>query len=85
MIQSDGTPPNVEAVREVDRRLRICKNPEKVVGSDAYKRKQEEQERKAAEKRKRKAELARKAMEDGDPFKSDVAREEELDDDDEDD
>lgn len=81
MIQLEGSPPNVEAVREVDRRLRICKNPEKVVGSNAYKRKQAEQERKAEEKRMRKAEQARKAMADGDPFGEEIAKAD-LDDDD---
>ncbi|KAJ3554699.1 hypothetical protein NM688_g2974 [Phlebia brevispora] len=81
MILTNGSPPNVEAVREVDRRLKICKNPEKVVGSNAYKRKQDEKERKAEEKRQRKAELARKAMAEGDPFGSELAKED-LDDDD---
>ena len=82
MIQTHGFPPDLEAVREVDRRLRICKNPEKVVGSTAYKRKQEEQERKAEEKRMRKAELTRRAMADNDPFGSELIKEEDLDDDD---
>lgn len=81
MILAEGSPPNVEAVREVDRRLKICKNPEKVVGSNAYKRKQEEQERKADEKRRRKAELVKKAMADGDPFGSELVKGD-LDDDD---
>lgn len=83
MIRSGGSPPNVEAVREVDRRLKICKNPEKVVGSAAFKRKQEEAERKADEKRKRKADLIRKAMEDGDPFGTHIVEGDGLDDDDE--
>ncbi|THH02913.1 hypothetical protein EW026_g68 [Hermanssonia centrifuga] len=82
MIVANGSPPDVEAVREVDRRLKICKNPEKVVGSNAYIKKQEEQERKAQEKRKRKAELVRKAMEDGDPFGNEFTEKDELDDDD---
>ena len=81
MIQSEGSPPDVEAVREVDRRLRICKNPEKVVGSNAYKRKQAEQERKAEEKRMRKAEQVRKAMADRDPFGDEIVKAD-LDDDD---
>ena len=46
MINAQGQLPDVEAVREVDRRLKLCKNPEKVVGSNAYKRKQEAEERK---------------------------------------
>ena len=87
VIEQDGSPPDVEAVREVDRRLRLCKNPEKVVGSNAYNKKQQEKERKADEKRRRKAEAARIAMEEGDPFGSELAKKavEELDDDDDDD
>ncbi|KAF9044863.1 cyclin-like protein [Hymenopellis radicata] len=56
MMTTSGIPPDVESVREVDRRLRLCKNPEKVVGSKAYVARKEEQERKATEKRNRKAE-----------------------------
>ncbi|KZT06844.1 cyclin-like protein [Laetiporus sulphureus 93-53] len=88
IILSCGSSPDVEAVREVDRRLKLCKNPEKVVGSKAYLRKQEEAERKAEEKRKRKADEARKAMEDEDPFGSELAGKAgaaRLDEDDEDD
>ncbi|PCH33535.1 cyclin-like protein [Wolfiporia cocos MD-104 SS10] len=85
MIASQGAPPEVEAVRAVDRRLRLCKNPEKVVGSNAYMKKQEETERKAEEKRKRKAAEVQKAMEDADPFGSPLARDTNLDDDDDDD
>lgn len=36
MITDEGKPPDVERVREIDKRLRICKNPEKVVGTKAY-------------------------------------------------
>ena len=81
MVEMDGVPPDVEAVREVDRRLKLCKNPEKIVGSNAYRRKREEVERQAAEKRTRKADLVRKAMADGDPFGSEIGGQE-LDDDD---
>lgn len=35
MILGDGKPPDVERVREIDKRLRICKNPEKVPGTKA--------------------------------------------------
>jgi len=84
MITAHGLLPDVEAVREVDRRLRLCKNPEKVVGSGAYKRKQDEKERRAAEKRTRKAERIRRAIEDGDPFGT-ALNEQDLDDDDDDD
>ena len=90
IITQDGSPPDVEAVREVDRRLRLCKNPEKVPGSNAYNKKQEEREKRAEEKRRRKAEAARIAMEEADPFGSELAKKaaaavEELDDDDDDD
>jgi len=84
MILTDGSPPEVEAVREVDRRLKLCKNPEKVVGSKAYLKKKEEEERKADEKRRRKADEIKRAMEDGDPFGSELAGRAALDDDDDD-
>ncbi|KAF8973886.1 cyclin-like protein [Flammula alnicola] len=67
MITSHGHPPNVESVREVDRRLKLCKNPEKVVGSKAYIARKQEEERLAEEKRNKKAEL-QKGMDDEDPF-----------------
>ncbi|KAK7694532.1 hypothetical protein QCA50_001718 [Cerrena zonata] len=85
MILTQGSPPEVEAVREVDRRLKLCKNPEKIVGSNAYNKKREEQERKAAEKRTRKAAQIRKAMADGDPFGSELGDQMLVDDDDDDD
>jgi cyclin H len=67
-ITSAGHPPNIEAVREVDRRLKLCKNPEKVVGSSAYLAKQTEEAKKAEEKRNRKAVEVQQIMNDGDPF-----------------
>ena len=85
MITGQGHLPDVESVREVDRRLKLCKNPEKVVGSNAYNKKLEEKQRKADEKRKRKAEVARRAMVAGDPFGSELAEKGDLDDDDDDD
>ncbi|KAF5390263.1 hypothetical protein D9757_002793 [Collybiopsis confluens] len=54
MITDTGKVPDVEAVREVDRRLRTCKNPEKVVGTKAYLARKAEAERKAEEKRNKK-------------------------------
>ncbi|TFK76959.1 cyclin-like protein [Pluteus cervinus] len=69
IIKANGAPPSVEAVRDVDRRLRLCQNPEKIVGSKLYLAKQAEAERKAEEKRNKKAESVRKTME-GDPFGS---------------
>ena len=68
MIQEHGNGPDVEAVREVDKRLRLCKNPEKVPGSKAYLAKRAEQEAKEKEKRARKAGDTKRAMESGDPF-----------------
>jgi cyclin H len=85
MVSTQGHSPDVEGVREVDRRLKLCKNPEKVVGSNAYNKKLEEKQRKADEKRKRKADLARKAMAAGDPFGSELIEKESLQDDDDDD
>jgi cyclin H len=68
MITLQGQPPSVDDVREVDRRLRLCKNPEKVVGSKAYLAKQMNDERIAAEKRSKKTAESNKAMEGDDPF-----------------
>lgn len=55
VITSEGQPPSVDSVREVDRRLKLCKNPEKVVGTKAYLAKKLDDERIAAEKRRKKA------------------------------
>lgn len=68
LITSAGFPPNVESVREVDRRLKLCKNPEKVVGSSAYLARKAEEEKKAEQKRNKKAGEVHQAMVDGDPF-----------------
>ncbi|KAI0704928.1 cyclin-like protein [Cytidiella melzeri] len=84
MITTQGHLPDVESVREVDRRLKVCKNPEKVVGSNAYNKKLAEKQKKADEKRNRKAELARRAMASGDPFGNKLETED-FDDDDDDD
>ncbi|KAJ3836878.1 cyclin-like protein [Lentinula raphanica] len=56
IITETGKVPNVEAVREVDLRLRTCKNPEKVVGTKAYLARKAEAEKKAEEKRNKKVE-----------------------------
>ncbi|KAF8898587.1 cyclin-like protein [Infundibulicybe gibba] len=68
LITAGSHLPNVDSVREVDRRLKLCKNPEKVAGSKAYLAKKAEEERKADDKRNRKAVETQKAMTDGDPF-----------------
>lgn len=70
LITHTGHPPDVEAVREVDRRLKLCKNPEKVVGSKAFLARKAEEERKAEAKRNKKAEDVRRALEGDDPFGS---------------
>ena len=81
-VIQDGTElPGVEMVREVDRRLKLCKNPEKVVGSSAYLAKKAEEDRLATAKRTKKADEIRNA--DGeDPFGSELGVA--LDDDDDD-
>jgi cyclin H len=65
-ILQDGHAPEVDAVREVDRRLKLCKNPEKVAGSKAFLAKQVEEERKAEDKRSKKVSDAQKGQ--SDPF-----------------
>lgn len=87
MITAEGSPPDIEAVREVDRRLKLCKNPEKIPGTNAYNKRMEEQQRKEEQKRLRKAEVTRKAMEDDDDvFGSNLRTiQNQLDDDDDDD
>jgi cyclin H len=82
MITRDGDIPSVEVVREIDLRLKICKNPEKVAGSKAYLAKKAKEEREAELKRMRKAETVRKAVEQGDPFGEELAGRGNLDDDD---
>ncbi|KAH8120098.1 cyclin-like protein [Phellopilus nigrolimitatus] len=72
VIKGDGAGPDVEKVRDVDKRLRLCKNPEKVVGSKAYLAKKAEEETKAMEKRAKKAEGVKRAVEAGDPFGQEV-------------
>ncbi|TDL28406.1 cyclin-like protein [Rickenella mellea] len=83
LIAGEGTDPEVEAVREVDKRLRLCKNPEKVPGSKAYLAKKAEEEATALARRSKKADDVKKAMEAGDPFGDELGmREGALDDDD---
>ncbi|KAM6498242.1 Cyclin-like protein [Amanita muscaria] len=74
LILSSGKIPDVESVREVDRRLRICKNPEKVPGTKAYLAKRAEEERLAEEKRAKKVEEVQKAM-GADPFGEEIKNE----------
>ena len=81
-ITRDGDIPSVDVVREIDRRLKICKNPEKVVGSKAYLAKRTREEKEAELKRIKKAESARKASEHGNPFGEEIVGQANLDDDD---
>ncbi|KZO98492.1 cyclin-like protein [Calocera viscosa TUFC12733] len=67
LIEKEGKTPDLAVARDVDARLKICKNPEKVEGSKAYLRRQAEHEQEAAAKRQKKAERAAKALAD-DPF-----------------
>lgn len=83
MILNEGHAPDVEAVREVDRRLRICKNPEKVEGTKAYLAKQAEEERKAEEKRNKKVLEMQKGQ--TDPFGDEIQAKNLVDYDDDDD
>ncbi|KAF7320252.1 CYCLIN domain-containing protein [Mycena kentingensis (nom. inval.)] len=68
LIEAAARPVDLEAVRAVDLRLKLCKNPEKVPGSKAYLAKKAEEERKAEEKRHRKAVEVQ-----GDPFGDELA------------
>jgi len=73
LITSQGHTPDVESVREVDRRLRICKNPEKVVGSKAYLARKLEDERVAEEKRNKKTAEMQEGSNDVDPFGNELS------------
>lgn len=86
MITRDGVGPDVERVRDVDRRLKLCKNPEKVIGSAAYLAKKEAEEKKDKERRERKAGIVKQSMDGGDPFGEVLSsRDNSFDDDDDDD
>ena len=67
LIREFGHAPDVESVREVDRRLKLCKNPERVVGSKAYLAKKAEEEKRLAEKK------SKKMMDDDDLFGNELA------------
>ncbi|KAG8951612.1 hypothetical protein FRC04_005899 [Tulasnella sp. 424] len=71
IIDTQSGPPDLAMVKDIDRRLKICTNPEKVVGSKAYLAKQAEIEAEAARKRAKKAEGLRATM-DRDPFADDA-------------
>lgn len=75
LIQAEGLGPEIDTVKEIDRRLRICKNPEKVKGSKAWLKKQQEADEKARLKRLKKAEEAAKKAKDEDPFGGELVNE----------
>lgn len=81
-ITQDGDIPSVDVVREIDRQLKICKNPEKVVGSKAYLAKKAREEKEAELKRMKKAESVRKVADQGNPFGEEMVGQANLDDDD---
>lgn len=86
IIRKEGNvPPVDDTMREIDRRLRICKNPEKVVGSKEYVAMQEKKAKKAEAKRARKAHASQKAFEEGDPFGDQLTGKRGVDGDDEED
>jgi cyclin H len=75
LITASGHPPDVESVREVDRRLKLCKNPQMVVGSKAYEKHKAEEEKKAEAKRNRKAVEVQNIMDGApDPFGDQMKR-----------
>ncbi|KAF9270365.1 cyclin-like protein [Marasmius fiardii PR-910] len=74
LITNHGHAPDVEAVREVDRRLKLCKNPEKVVGTKAYLARQAEEDKKAEDRRNRKTDMQKVAIAENDPFGEAVAQ-----------
>lgn len=78
LITSQGHTPDVESVREVDRRLRICKNPEKVIGSKAFLARKLEDERVAEEKRSKKVAEMQEGASNGDPFGNELSKTRQL-------
>jgi cyclin H len=67
VVEREAALIDVEAVREVDRRLRTCKNPEKTAGSVVYENKKAAESRRASERKDEKLAVAR-MLEDEDPF-----------------
>ena len=60
MIIRDGHAPDKVIVTEIDRHLKLCKNPEKIVGSKAYLAKKAREDAEAEAKRLKKAEEIRR-------------------------
>jgi len=67
VVEREAKVIDVEAVREVDRRLRTCKNPEKTAGSIVYENKKAAESKRASERKDEKLAVAR-MLEDEDPF-----------------
>ncbi|PPQ67354.1 hypothetical protein CVT24_011537 [Panaeolus cyanescens] len=88
LVNSHGHRPAMDHVKELDRRLKLCKNPDKVVGSKAYLLRKEREEKLAETKRLQKAAESQKAMA-GDPFGNEIGQNKkslvDYDDDDDDD
>lgn len=69
LIEKAKSSVDVEHVREVDRRLKYCKNPEKDPSSELYKKREREKEEEAEKKKMKKVEEIRKKEEEaGNPF-----------------
>jgi cyclin H len=69
LVEREAKIIDVEAVREVDRRLRTCKNPEKTAGSVVYEKKKAVELKRASKRKDEKLAIARQAMlEEEDPF-----------------
>jgi len=68
LIEQASRSVDVEAVREVDRRLRYCKNPEKDPSSSLYKKRQAERENELSTKKAKKDQTLRGEQEANNPF-----------------
>jgi cyclin H len=68
-VERESKQLDVEQVREVDRRLRTCKNPERTAGSAVYESKKAAEVQRLSERKDEKLAHARQAMrENEDPF-----------------
>lgn len=69
IVEREAKTIDVEAVREVDRRLRTCKNPEKTAGSVVFESKRAAEDQRVSERNNEKLARERQAMqEEEDPF-----------------
>ena len=65
LMEKGKQPVDIEVVREVDRRLKFCHNPEKDPESSLYKKREREKEENEERKRDNKTELRKNTQ---DPF-----------------